>query len=384
MTTPVIGRVEMLLPAMPAAGMETVVAVLCRGLAARGVDVGITCLIEEGAMAASLRAEGIRVSVVPTPGFLPNLIAGRPLRKWLRDRRPDVAHAHSGVWLKAARAARAAGVKRIIYTAHGLLDPMPKCNLFLMREAARLTHRIVGVSDSVSDYHVTNAHPRRGQVVTVLNGVDTRRFHPGPGSGVLRAAFGIDEGAPLVGIVARLEPVKNHAMLIDAFALVHLRHPDAVLALVGDGLLRSDLTAQVIGLGLERVVRFAGAMSDMPPIYRDIDIFVLSSVAEGTSISILEAMASARCIVGTAVGGTPMLLDQGRAGVLVPPSDPRALADALIRLLADRAGRAELAAAARMRAENVFSERTMVDRYLELYGLAGAPAAGKESAACVE
>ncbi len=376
-------RVEMLLPALYPAGMETMVAELCRGLAARGVEVGITCLESEGAMAPRLREEGLRVSVVPTPGFLPNLIPAEPLRRWLRELRPDVAHVHSGVWLKAAQAARAAGVPRVVFTSHGLLDRIPRHHVHLMRLAARLTDSVVGVSEPLTSYHAVTARTRPGQAVTILNGVDTGRFRPGAPSGAVRRGFDHDHG-PVVGIVARFADVKDHATLLDAFAIVHRARPDAVLALIGDGPLRPVLAAQVAALGLGQAVQFTGAASDMPPVYRDLDIFVLCSVAEGTSISILEAMASGRAIVATAVGGTPMLLDHGRAGMLVPPGNPAALADALLELLADPGQRTALGRAARERAEAVFSQRTMVDRYLELYGMAGAGAPEGRLQACAE
>lgn len=377
-------RVEMLLPAMHAAGMETVVATLCRGLARCGVDVGITCLEEEGALAPALRAEGMRITVVPVRGMLPNAVASRDLRAWLRERRPDVAHAHSGVWLKAARAARAAHVPRVIYTSHGLLDRTPWHHRYLMRRAVALTNRIVAVSDDLATYHIAELGARPDEVVTILNGVNTRRFHPEGRTGALRASLGLADSTPLIGIVARLAPVKDHATLIEAVALVHARRPEAVLAIVGDGPLRHPLMAQVKALGLEDVVRFAGASADMPPVYRDLDLVVLSSVAEGTSISILEAMASGRCVVGTAVGGTPLLLDHGQAGVLVPPSDPRSLATALIDLLDDPKRRQALGAAARDRAQRRFAEDIMVERYLELYGFADGATVSKELPACVE
>ena len=366
-----VRRVEMLVPAMPAAGMESMVAGLSRALVVHGLEVGITCLESEGELAAGLRADGIRVEVIPSPGLRPNIIPGK-LRDWLADVKPDVAHVHSGVWLKGARAARAAGVPRVVHTAHGLLDHTPRRHLWLMWLAARLTDHIVGVSDDLSRFLTDEVGAPRSRVTTVLNGVDTDAFHPGPATGAVRRPLGLPTDVPVVGIVARLAPVKNHACLVDAFAIVHAQRPDAVLALVGKGPLHDELAAQVGRLGLTQVVRFAGAASDMPPIYRDLDIFVLSSVAEGTSISILEAMASGRCIVATAVGGSPALLDDGRAGVLVPSSDPAALAGALLELLDDPARRRALGAAARRRAEEVFSERAMVDRYLELYGIGAA------------
>jgi glycosyltransferase involved in cell wall biosynthesis len=208
-------------------------------------------------------------------------------------------------------------------------------------------------------------------VHVLINGIDTELYHPATAPGSLRARLGLAAGEPLVGIVARLVPLKSHALLLDAFERVARDVPDAHLAIIGDGPLRDDLAARIAAMTAGPRVHLLGALHDLDRAYPDLDVFVLPSTMEGTSISILEAMASGACVVATAVGGTPDLLDRGAAGVLVPSGDVEALAAALRAALTDRARRASLAAIARQRVVDHFSLAAMLDRYERLYR--GAP-----------
>ena len=360
----------MILPSLIAAGMETVTARLAMQLAAAGHSVGVTCLLGEGPLADELRAAGHRVTVVPTPGLRTNV---RPtqLAGWLSTERPDVVHVHSGAWLKGVRAARLAGVRRVVFTEHGLNDVEPWYNLVLKRCGGWLTDCVVAVSDPLREYLVGRVGIPASKVVVIPNGVDAARFRPGVSAGELRARFGIG-AAPLVGHVARLAPVKNQPLLVDAFARVRERVPDARLVIVGDGPERPTIEAQIRGRGLSDVVHLAGELRDVPAILREFDVFALPSRAEGTSMSVLEAMASGVPVVASAVGGTPALVDQGRCGVLVPPNDPDALAAALADLLLASERRRELARLARARIEAEYDEAAVARRYEGLYRGAGA------------
>lgn len=357
---------EMILPSLIAAGMEMVTARLALSLAERGWTVGVTCLMEDGILADGLRQAGIAVRTVPEPGFEGNLWPRR-LEAALRERRPDVVHVHSGAWIKGAHAARRAGVPRVVFTEHGLLAREPWYNRWLKRWGAWYCDKVVAVSEPLAVYLQRVGIPVR-KLAVVPNGVDTRRFAPGPATGALRQACGIG-AAPLIGHVARLSPEKNQQSLLDAFALVRRHLPQAQLAIAGDGPLRADLEQRAAALGVAEQVHFVGVYRDMEQFYRDIDLFVLPSLAEGTSMSVLEAMASGCAIVASAVGGTPALLDGGTCGVLVEPTDTAALASALSDLLGAPERRRALGEAARHRAVTAYAEARMVDAYVELYGV---------------
>jgi sugar transferase (PEP-CTERM/EpsH1 system associated) len=359
-------RIEMTVPSMPIGGMETVVARLARALTARGHDVGITCIETLGAFGEVLRREGLRITVVRLPGTR-TILFPAALTRWFRELRPDVVHTHSGAWLKCARAAAHAGVPRILHTAHGLLDREPWHGPPLMRWAALYTKAIAAVSRPLHDYLRQRARIPAGRLHVVPNGIDTSAFQPGAWSGAVRARFRLSDDRVLVGHVGRFTAVKNQALLLEAFALLCRKHPAAFLVLVGDGALRLDLERSVAQLGISDRVGFFGSAHELAPIYRDFDVFVLSSLAEGTSMSILEAMATGLCVVATAVGGNPDLLDAGNAGCLVPSSDARALADTLGLLLANPERRLNLGRAARNRAVSTYSHDAVIDRYEALY-----------------
>ena len=375
--------IELVVPSLDVGGMEVLVASMARGLVARGHRVGVTCLMHDGAQADALRADGVRVSVVPAPG-LTTIVRAPALAEHFTRLNLDVVHSHSGVWEKAARAARHAGVRRVVHTVHGLHDAEPWHGPLLKRWGARHTDWVVAVSEPLREYLVQRVGLRAEGVRVLINGIDTETFCPGDHTGALRGRLGLAADVPLVGTVARLAPIKNHAMLVNAFATL-ARRGDAHLAIVGDGQMRPALEAQIASSGLGDRVHLPGMMTNLAPVYRDLDVFVLSSLAEGTSISMLEAMSTALGVVATRVGGNADLLDGGRCGVLVPSDDAAAMAESLGTLLDAPAERRRLGEAARARVLAHFSEAAMLDGYEALY--AGDARAERtstaESVACV-
>jgi glycosyltransferase involved in cell wall biosynthesis len=366
-------KLEMVLHALDVGGMEMLVARLARALKRRGHEVGFTCIERAGTIGESLTEEGYRVTVVPTPGLYTILRPG-VLEAWFRALAPDVVHIHSGAWLKAARAARRAGVPRVVHSAHGLLEPETWYTPALDWWAARSTDRVIAVSDWMLDHLRTRARVPARLLSVIHNGVDTNTFQPGPRVGVLRRALGLDDGAWLIGTVARLTPVKNHALLIRACAALARSVPEMHAVIVGDGPRRTALERQVAEAGLGRRVHFLGSTRVTPELYRDLDVFVLSSTAEGTSVSLLEALACGVCAVATAVGGNPEVLGGGRSGVLVPPNDAEALAAALGSLARDAGQRARLAELGRRRVVDCYAEARMVERYEDAYQGGNGPA----------
>lgn len=359
-------RVEMVVPSLVTAGMEMVVATLSRALARRGHEVGVTCTQEIGAIGEQLQSEGFSVALVPAPGVITN-VWPRALARWFTTRRPDIVHVHSGVWLKAARAAGMAGKIPVVHTVHGLLDVEPWHEGLIKRAAARRSAAIVTVSEALRADLVTRVGIDRPAPEVILNGIDTQRFAPGPRTMVLRRAMQVDDATPVVGHVGRFSPVKNHRLLLEAFARVGGKHPTARLALIGDGELRGALESQADALGIRDRVYFAGEHRAVAPLLADLDVCVLCSISEGTSISLLEALASGKACVATAVGGNLAVLDQGNAGVLVPSNDVSALAQALDDLLASPGMRRDVAQRARAHALAAYSEESMTRAYERVY-----------------
>jgi glycosyltransferase involved in cell wall biosynthesis len=355
----------MVLPTLTRAGMEIVTARLAVELTELGQSVEVVCLEETGPVADDLTAAGVPVHLIRTPGLLTNIMP-RQLVEWLAATKPDVVHSHSGVWLKAARAARLAQVPGMVHTVHGLLTVEPWYTPLLMRLAGRLTSTVVPVSESLRGYLLDTVRLPDAAIHLVLNGVDTHVFHPS--KNIAREdIIGRPISGPVLGCVARFDPIKNHELLLEAFAVVRRTHPEAVLVLVGDGEARASLENRARQPDLQGAVVFTGDRRDTPDLYRCFDVFTLTSKIEGTSMSILEAMATGCCIVATDVGGSGALLDHGAAGVVVPPGDVLTLADRLTAVLDDAAHRRRLGENARARAVQTYGQHSMTLRYLEIY-----------------
>lgn len=362
-------RIEMIAPALDAGGMEVVILDLAQGLAESGHQVGVTCLVDEGTLAPLFREAGVEVTLVPTPGVR-TIALPRSLRDWLRGRSPDIVHTHSGGWHKGARGARLAGVPAVVHTVHGLVpDKEPWFGTALRRMASSWTDQVAVVSSPLATFLTETCGLPQSRVAYVPNGIDTNRFRPGASD--VPENWPIDDGeGPIIGTVARLAPEKNQRLLIEAFSRVAAEFPRAQLVLVGEGPERPILEQKARSLGVSERVHLPGFISETQRVYPRLDLFVLPSDFEGTSISLLEAMASGCCVVATEVGGNPDVLAGGDLGLLVPPRDPEQLAARMRQALGCADLRIELGRLARRQVEEHHSRRSMVSAYEALYELA--------------
>ena len=267
-------------------------------------------------------------------------VAG-PLRR-VRRRWPfDVIHAHMLVpdgWA-AARVGAALGVPAVA-TAHraDVLDVPARGPLSRARvaEAVAALHQVCAVSASIGVAAAALATPRR-PVEVVPNGADTRVFAPREASEA-RRRLGVPDGGPVVSYVGKLVPRKGVDTLIEALGILHRRPGGApLLVAAGIGELREPLEARAAELGVADRVRFVGKVphDDVGWWMAAGDVFVLPSLSEGLPTVVCEAMNCGRPVVATAVDGTPEIVRDGETGLLVPPSDARALAGALARLVDD-------------------------------------------------
>lgn len=263
----------------------------------------------------------------------------------LRRQRPHIVETHTAKAGAVGRlAARLAGVPIVLHVFHGhvfygYFGPA-KTRFFIAieRGLARLSDRIITISpgqqrDIAHVYRIASPD----KVIVVPLGLDLEPFtEAGRGrSGRLRASYGVPAGAPLVGFVGRLTAVKNPSLLVEAAREVVDAVPEAHFVFVGDGELRPELEGQVAELGLGERVLFAGWQTDMPAVYADLDALVLPSLNEGTSMTVIEAMATGVPVIATAVGGVPDVVSDGHTGRLVPSSEVGPLAQAIVDLLRD-------------------------------------------------
>ncbi|MBN1562315.1 MAG: glycosyltransferase family 4 protein [Anaerolineae bacterium] len=261
------------------------------------------------------------------------------LWRLMRQFRPDVVHTHTA---KAGFVGRiAAWLARVpvrVHTFHGhvfhgYFSPVKtKLFLWLERFTARLSDRLITISPGLRDELVTEyriAPVSKFEIVPL--GLELAPYAETPRhQGDFRAEFNIPSDAPLIGIVGRLVPIKNHALFLQAADQVRRTIPNAQFVIIGDGERRAEIEAHVDTLNLRDAVTFTGWLQDLKPAYSDMDVLVISSDNEGTPVSIIEALAAGVAVVSTAVGGVPDLLRNGDYGRLVPPHDPGALADAII------------------------------------------------------
>jgi glycosyltransferase involved in cell wall biosynthesis len=202
--------------------------------------------------------------------------------------------------------------------------------------------------------------------VTVHEGIDLGRVAAAPPAN-LHADLWLPHDAPIVGNVAALVPHKGQRHLIEAAAIVVTKVPDARFVIAGDGELRPVLERQIKERRLEKHVFLVGFRPDILSVHKAFDVFVMSSVTEGLGTSLLDAMACAKPVVATTAGGMPEVVVEGETGVLVPPRDHEAMADAIVRLLRDRALRSRMGQAGEARVRERFSSERMVENTLAVY-----------------
>jgi glycosyltransferase involved in cell wall biosynthesis len=201
----------------------------------------------------------------------------------------------------------------------------------------------------------------------IYNGVDLTRYAEPDVCGTLHEEFPIPVGAPIVGVVARLEPEKGHPTLLEAWPAVVAAVPEAHLLIVGEGSQRETLEAQAAALAIEASVTFTGRRDDVPAVTAALDVAVLPSYREAQGLSILEAMALSRPVVASAVGGIPEMIEDGRTGILVPPHDAAALSAAIIRQLRDHPYADTIARAGRDLVHDRFCVELMVRAIETIY-----------------
>jgi sugar transferase (PEP-CTERM/EpsH1 system associated) len=307
------------------------------------------------------------IALAERPGSpkLNTLRMARVFRAW----RPDVVHTRNWTCIDAVLGARLAGVPVVIHGEHGREAGDPEGRNALRRRVRRLlaplVTEFVAVSQDLARWLVEDVGVPAAKVTQIYNGVDTEAFSPADKEAA-RRTLGIRDGAVVIGTVGRLDPVKDHRGLLEAFGRT-ARHPQAQLVVVGDGPCRAELEQVGRRLGLDGRVLMLGERQDVARILRALDVFALPSLGEGISNALLEAMASGLPVIATRVGGNPELVDDGVTGTLVSPRSAEALAAAFDRYLSDPALIRKHGEAGRQRALRDFSLDRMFGAYDSLY-----------------
>ena len=332
-------------------GVAHHVANLMRGLDQTKYEQQLVCGLEgagEASMRGNIQAQGVSPILISQLVGNPRLnvsdaLAFAHILHLLRRERPMILHSHtSKAGLLGRIAAHLTGVPIIVHTFHGLVlkghyGPL-KTNVAraVERWLARFSDRLIAVGDEdkkdLLAYGIAPSH--KIDVIPLGleldNFIDNRRRR-----GVLHRELGLSSANRLIGIVGRIAPIKNHRLFFDAMARVLAQHANAHVVVVGDGDLRPEMERYVGERGIASRVSFLGWRHDLPQVYTDLDVVVISSNNEGTPVSAIEAMAAGRPVVATRVGGLPDVISDGETGYLVAPGNAEQLASAVERVLRD-------------------------------------------------
>jgi sugar transferase (PEP-CTERM/EpsH1 system associated) len=335
----------------------------------------IVCLAGYSDFRKRLREDVEVIDCPKQPGQDPGLY----FRLWrlLREMKPTIMHTRNLSTLEAQLPALLAGVPVRIHGEHGHdvhdLDNSKRRYRLMRKAFVPLVTQYVTVSRLLERYLLHDIGVARNKVERICNGVDATRFAPAHDAArpVLRDAPFDARGRIVIGTIGRMQPVKDQLTLTRAFiALLTTRpelHERLALVMVGDGPLREEAAALLDQAGLGSLAWLPGTRADTPALLQALDIFVLPSLAEGISNTILEAMATGLPVVATDIGGNPELVVDGQTGWLVPRDNPRALAEALAAYVDEPARMRAHGAAARERVESQLSLSRMVEQYDQLY-----------------
>jgi glycosyltransferase involved in cell wall biosynthesis len=352
-------------------GTERLVVEIVRRLRSE-LSMAVCCLDEAGSWGESLRREDVGVTALRRrQGFRPRL--GYAIARIAAQHRARVVHCHHYSPFVYASIARlwSPGL-RIIFTEHGRLSDAPPS---ARRRAANrvLSHaprEVVTVSSELKQHLVAEGFPTH-KVSVIYNGIDVGAV---PGCDMrarVRRELGVADNAIVVGTIARLDPVKDLHTLIRAVGQHEAWRAPLVLLVIGDGSERARLEAAARDTGAGSAVRFLGHREDARDLLAACDLYANSSISEGISLTILEAMAAGLPVVATRVGGTPEIVD-ATCGRLVPARDPESLSGTLAALGADPVLRQSLGREARARVEQRFTLDRMVREYRDAYYAAAA------------
>ena len=364
-------RLMHVIDALELAGMEYGVVKLTNRLDPSLFSTSICCLRHQTEGTRALLRPGIEVvELHRKPGLDCRVILR--LSSLLRSRRVHIVHSHNwSTFLYSVIAATLARTPVLVHGEHGReAQATRRRQLLLSRLLSKHVDRVATVSADLARELIPAWGIRPEKVAAIPNGVDLERFGPVGEDGSLRLELGLTAENRVILNVGRLRPVKDPRTLMRAFARTYREFPQVRLLLVGSDHgtgMRSDLETLATSLGLESAVCFLGVRHDIPRLLSLSDVYVNSSVFEGMSNTILEAMAAGKPIVASAVGGNAEIVRDGETGYLFPVGDEHLLAAHLLNLLRDSSLRKRMGQAARDEVERKHQISTMVNAYSSLY-----------------
>jgi sugar transferase (PEP-CTERM/EpsH1 system associated) len=352
-------------------GLENGVVNLINAMDRERFAHALCCVSRSGPSAEKLTRKDVEIFEIKKNDEARDLFLPWKLARVFKQLSIDVVHTRNWGAIDGVIGARLARIPVVIHGEHGrdMTDPEgtnKKRNLMRKALSYFFVDRYTAVSKKLGDWLISEVGISEKKVQIICNGVDTVKFNSDD-KDFVRAKYHYTPEQLIIGTVGRLDPVKDQQLLIKAFAQLATRHKNLTLFIIGDGPCRENLERLIQDLELQKNVYLWGARRDVPELLKLFDVFVLPSIAEGISNTILEAMATGLPVIATRVGGNPELVVDGKTGYLVPKEDVNALATALERYILDRSILRKQGAASRERAIQELSLDRMVARYEVLY-----------------
>ncbi len=359
-------RVLFLIQGVELGGLEMVVRRIAEGLPRDRYRCAICCFDTLGEMEEPLRAAGIEVFLERRRPGIDWRYPFR-LRRRLRDFGADVLHAHNDTALFYGTVGGRLARVPVIYTEHDRQFPGPARTARLNRLLARLDYRVVTVSETLRGNLIRHEQFPPEHVRVIVNGVPDVAGPDPARVDAVRDELALSKDNLVVGTIGRLDPIKNHARLLESFGQLADRFPNAVLVIIGAGTEAERLRALRTQLGLDDRVRLPGERREIAEYLAAFDVFVLPSKSEGMPLALIEALAAGLPSVSTDVGGVREVVEDGQEGFVVPPEDWCAFEEKLASLLDQPAQRATFGHRARVTYKARFTLSAMVDAYRSLY-----------------
>ncbi|MCL6584498.1 MAG: glycosyltransferase [bacterium] len=347
-------------------GAETLITRLIQRINQQSFRLLVVCLCSRGPLAHLAEQAGAKVILADPMIRGASLIYPYSLLRLIQREKADIIHSHSGCGPTAALLSRYLRIPQI-HTEHGRPFPDRRWMIELERLYGRQTRKIVAVSPLLKEYLQRVFRWPDEKVLVIENGIDTDYFAPQPKSEKLMRELEIEPEQKVIGSVGRLSQVKNYPLLLHAFKQILSRHPKAKLLIVGEGPQRRSLEEIINKSGLSAACRLLGERFDIRDLLCLMDVFVLPSWSEGTSLSLLEAMSCARPVVASCVGGNQEIVQTGRCGFLASPHDVSAFVYSIQTLLDHPLMARRFGECARKVVVERYHLRAMVERYEELY-----------------
>ena len=347
-------------------GAEQVVVNLTRNFNRKRFHPIVCCLNQKGRYASLVEREGIPVFEMNKSPKLDLFLVPR-LINLIKRMEVDLVHTHlftANLWGRIA--AKLAGVP-VVSSEHGMDSWRNSIDLALDRILTSVNEKVVFVSNGVKNFYSQRnpAVDRKARIIH--NGIEVDKFVPLSDREEIRRQLGLSPSAHVVGIVGRLVPEKAHHHFIQAIKLLSEEDPQIRALIIGEGKLLGQLKANVVKMRLEDRIYFLGNRIELPSLYQAMDVFVMSSLREGFPLTILEAMAAQVPVIATNVGGVGECIEHEQDGILVEPSNPAKLAEAIQRVFSDQNLRENLIRNASEKVCSRFSVQKMTRDHELLY-----------------